>query len=238
MKNSPKLKFSQFRCNQGSSMSQKRNPQPYNPIRGRFAGRTFKTTHAYRNALARAKGYRNEYARRIAYESVSSRKSLEKLPLVSRYKREDALQVLSIMRRQDKSLSASIKEFNASNPSTRISSKTVKKYVKPALQREGGRLRPKPYDRLLRVMKLPTRQGMIDIEVRDSRSASRIASYMNAVKTYLHTGDDSQLRRFRGKYIQSNKLQYRFIIDTETLNMLAEFGEFRFESIYEELSAT
>ena len=216
----------------------KTNSGSYTPTRGQFSGRTFRSKHGYRNALARDKGFRNEYARRIAYESVSSRKSLEELPLVSRYKREDALQVLSIMRRQDKSLSASIREFNASNPSTRISSKTVKKYVKPALQREGGRLRPTGYDRLLRIMRFPTHHGTIDLEVRDSRSASRIASYMNAVKTYLHTGDDSQLRMFRGKYIRSNRLQYRFITNTDTLDRLAEFGEFRFESIYEELSAS
>jgi hypothetical protein len=210
----------------------------YRPSRGQFAGRTFASTHAYRNALAQAKGFRSEHQRRTAYKAVNSRRSLESLPTVSRRKRDDALQVLSIMRREGRSLAAAIREFNSQNPSSHISPKAVKRYAGAGLAKAGQHLHAKAFDRMLRVILLPTARGRVEIEVKDSRSASRIGAYLNAVKEYLKTGDTSQLRKFRGKYITSNRIQYRFITDPETLERLDEFGELSFDSMYEEATAT
>ena len=84
-------------------------------------------------------------------------------------------------------------------------------------------------------MLLPTKTGILEIKVKDSRTASMIAGYENAVKTYILTGDDSFLQSYRGKYFTSNRVQYGFITDAETLDRLAEFGELEFDSIYTQL---
>ncbi len=214
-------------------MLKKKSTRKYTPSRGRFAGRTFSSRNEYQNTMARAKGYRNAYARRTVYVGVGSREKLEAMLSTARYKREDTLRVLGIMRQNDLGLTAGVFQFNLRNPSDRISSTTVKKYAGPALQKRGNKIVAKKYDRLLRIMNFPTPKGVIELEVRDSRSASRLGSYMNAIKKALQTGDTSHLQYFRGKYIRSNKLQYRFITDLETLEMLAEFDEFEFETLYE-----
>ena len=84
-------------------------------------------------------------------------------------------------------------------------------------------------------MRVPTLYGLDDIEIKHSKTATRLAKYENAVRTYLYTGDESLLRAFRGKYFRSNRIQYRFITDTEILDKLADFDELSFESIYTQL---
>jgi hypothetical protein len=212
-------------------------PRAYAPSRGAFAGRTFPSKHAYREALARSKGYASSRAQRTKYRPANSRASLDALPRVSQQKRADALEVLAIMRREGKSLSPAIRTFTAQNPSAPISPEAVKKYVRPALTTEGRKIHAKPYDRLMRLMRTPTKAGATEIEVHDSRSAARIARYWNAVGEWLRTGDSRQLRRFVGKHVQSGRIKYPLLTDLELLERLAEFGEFRFESIYEELVA-
>jgi hypothetical protein len=208
----------------------------YTPTRGRFAGRTFKSRHIYRNEMARVKGFRNYYEERIAYKPLPSRKRIESQSRVVQQKRADAFEVLSIMRRSGVNLRPAIRIFNKENPGTPITARTVKKYVKPSLKKKSGKWVTKRYDRLMRLMQMPTKTGVIEIEVRDSRSATKIAHYWNAVRHFLITGETDQLKQFRYEYITSGKLQYRFITDPETLLRLADFGEFRFESIYQEIS--
>ena len=207
----------------------------YIPSRGRFKGRSFPSKHAYRNALAKARGFRSDYARRTVYKRISSTRGLNALSPKSRQKRSDALNVVGIMRRSDMNLAQAVREHNRNYPDSRISVSAMKKYAKPALVKRGGRIKAKSYDRLLRVMRVPSPLGAELREVKDSRTASQVAKYENAVKTYLYTGDESQLRQFQGKYFRSNRLQYRFITDTDILDKLAEFGELEFESIYTQL---
>ena len=218
-------------------MTRKKIINYYTPTRGRFAGRAFISRHAYRNEMARAKGYRNYYEERKAYKPITSRQKLEVHSRVIQQKRADAFEVLSIMRRSETNLRPAIRIFNRENPSTPIIARTVTKYIEPSLRKKGGKWIAKEYDRLMRLMRMPTKTGVIEIEVRDSRSATKIANYWNAVREYLRTGETHQLKRFQHEYIQSGKIQYRFVTDPETLEWLADFGEFRFESIYEELSS-
>lgn len=174
----------------------------------------------------------------MAYKPVTSRKTLKAQTSVVRQKRDDAFEVLSIMRRTDLNLSQAIRIFNKENPGTPITARTVKKYVEPGLKKKSGKWITKKYDRLMRLMRMPTKKGAIWIEVRDSRSATKIAHYWNAVQHFLDTGETNQLKRFHHEYIQSGKLQYRFITDPEQILRFADFGEFRFESIYQEFSAS
>ena len=93
-------------------MSKKRNVQPYTPTRGRFAGRSFKSRHVYRNAMARAKGYKNYYQERVAYKPLPSRKRIESQSRVIQQKRADAFEVLGIMRRTGSNMRPAIRYGN------------------------------------------------------------------------------------------------------------------------------
>lgn len=205
----------------------------YSPTRGRFKGRKFPSKGAYRNALARAKGFKSEHVRRRSRVRVSSQKDIERLSVISREKRNDSLEVLSLMRRGKLSLAKAIKGFNQENPSQKISSDTVIKYMQQALAKKGGRWQAKRYDRLLRLMRIPTTEGAQLIEVHDSRTASRLGQYHSALGEYLATGDESILLPFRGKEIVSRRQRYRLITDPELIEQLADVGELQFESIYE-----
>ncbi|MGA2819324.1 MAG: hypothetical protein ABSF61_01495 [Anaerolineales bacterium] len=210
---------------------------PYIPTRGHFARRRFRTKQAYRDALARSKGYGSYSAERRAYRSFNTIAAIRRLSPVAQQKRADALEVLSIMRQGKSDKSAAVRQFNLMNPDRRITSRTVTKYVKPALRRSKGLWTAKPYDRLLRIMRFPTREGVIDLEVRDSRSASLIGEYWNAVAKYVATGDGRELRRFRGKSIRSGKVSWPFLIRSEALENLGDAGEFKFETIYEDVGS-
>ena len=141
------------------------------------------------------------------------------------------------MRRGGLNLNSAIRIFKKENPTNPISPSAVVKYVGRGLEKRNERWVARGHDRIMRPMMMPTRHGVIEIEVRDSRSASKIANYWNEVRDFLETGDARQLRAFQSQYVQSGKLQYRFLTDPETIEQLADFGEFRFESIYQELSS-
>ncbi len=205
----------------------------YSPTRGRFKGRRFHSHQAYRNALARAKGYKTDYARRRIRVTINSIKDIEKLPVSARDKRTYALEVLNLMRSEKKNLKQAVRDFNRAHPAERITSDTVLKYAGKALIKKGGRWHAKRYDKLLRLMPFPTKQGSMQIEVRDSRTASNIAKYHSAMGRYLETGDIKELTPFLGKTIIHQRVRYPFITDPEIIERLAEAGEFQFESIYE-----
>ena len=212
-------------------------PKSYTPTRGKFAERTFKSKHQYRNALARAKGYKNYYQQRTDYQVVRSSRELSQLPFASRERRANALEIIQLMRSKNLSLSPAVDKFNQLHPDSRTTPETVLKYAQPAFEKRGRRWKTKRNDRLMRIMRFPTKRGAITMEVRDSRSASRIGEYFNALKHYLNTGEDSQLRKFNGKYVQSNNVRYFFLTDTDAINLLSEAGEFRLDSIYEILGS-
>src|SRR5260370_35922797 len=64
-----------------------------------------------------------------------------------------------------------------------------------------GRWAATKYDRLLRVLVIPTRKGLSEIGLRDSRQASLLGKYWTAVERYRDTGDASALREFRGNHV-------------------------------------
>lgn len=115
------------------------------------------------------------------------------LPEPSREARRRALHVLSLMRVDGLSFTRALRKAHTTR-------ETVLRYVGHVLRRtESGRYRAKPWDRLPRVMQFYTRDGKIPLEVRDSRSASRVSAYVGAVDEFLKTGDEDVLRPFRGQ---------------------------------------
>ncbi len=135
--------------------------------------------------------------------------------------------VISKMRAEGVSLRQASREFE-------IDPRTVVRLGGPALRkRASGRYAAKASDRLLRVLRVPTREGLREIAVRDSRQASQIAEYANAVQRYLQTGDASALRKFRRKRItDATGARVPLLTDLDELDRLGSAGVLSFESLY------
>ena len=147
----------------------------------------------------------------------------------AREARERALAALALMRRKKLSLTAAAKAEGTSP-------RTVRRYVGSALRQKGlrGRYKAKPRDRLLRVLRVPSREEEPrEIAIRDSRQARRVAEYSNAVERYLQTGDASALQKFRGKHItDASGTQVPLLTDLDELDRLGSAGVLSFESLY------
>lgn len=204
---------------------------PYTPKSGKAAGVTFTSERQYRNALARAKGFASWSQQQKQSRKVRSREDVAKLRPAEREARGRALDALAKMRSEGLSLQAAAKASG-----TTVNA--IKRHASTALEQSPrGNYRAKKTDRIARTLQFPTATGSIGLDIRDSRSASRIAAYWNAVKRYLETGDASGLRRFRGKVVRVNKRGYPFITDTSILDRLADAGELGFDDLYELMEA-
>jgi hypothetical protein len=96
-----------------------------------------------------------------------------------------------------------------------------------------GRWVARPYDRLLRVLIIPSRTGLREIGLRDSRQASLLGQYWTAVERYRDTGDASALREFRGQHIvDARGKRTRLLTNLHELDRLGSAGVLSFESLY------
>jgi hypothetical protein len=110
----------------------------------------------------------------------------------------------------------------------------VRQLVRPALRkRRNGRWAAKKYDRLLRILPLPSRKGLIEVATRDSRQATIVGKYWNAVDLYSNTGDASALEQFQGEHVtdaEGNPVP--LLTDLHELDRLGSAGVLSFETIY------
>jgi hypothetical protein len=106
--------------------------------------------------------------------------------------------------------------------------------ARPGLRKlRNGRWAARTHDRLLRVLVIPTGEGLREIGVRDSRQSTLLGEYWNAVDRYLSTGDASALREFREKYIiDTSGKRIPLLTDLHELDRLGSAGVLSFESIY------
>ncbi len=140
--------------------------------------------------------------------------------------RERSLEALQQMRSEGLSLTRAARE-------ARTTPATVRKYVGSAVrQTRGGRYVATPSDRLTRRVWFLTKAGKVEVAVRGSRPASRVARYMAAVDRYLQTGETDALAEFRGQSIRSGNRTYVFLTNTAALDRLAKAGEVSFERLY------
>jgi hypothetical protein len=96
-----------------------------------------------------------------------------------------------------------------------------------------GRYEATPSDRLLRILAIPKDEGVGEIATRDSREASRLATYWDYVQIYLQTGDATGLEQFEGTHItDADGVQVPLLTDLEELDRLGSAGELSFETIY------
>ena len=63
----------------------------------------------------------------------------------------------------------------------------------------------KRWDRIHRIMRVNTGGKEKSVEIKDSRTASVVGRYHNAVKQFLNTGDKTKLQKFRNKKIKDSK---------------------------------
>jgi len=84
---------------------------------------------------------------------------------------------------------------------------TVKNVIKHTngFKKVNGKLVVKRWDRITRVMRVNTDGREKSVEIRDSRTASVVGQYHNAVKQFLNTGDKTKLSKFRNKKIKDSK---------------------------------
>ena len=115
-----------------------------------------------------------------------------------------------------------------------IARKKVIELAGSALRKQAnGRYKAKPFDRLLRVLVIPSKDGLKEVAVRDSRTAAKIASYSDAVQRFLRTGDSSKLRTFKKLTINdASGNPIKLLTDTKELTRLGHAGVLSFESLY------
>jgi hypothetical protein len=124
--------------------------------------------------------------------------------------------------------------FEAALNESGLSRTTALRLVKSALRKmPNGRYVATRNDRLLRVLVVPSVDGLIEVVTRDSREASRVAAYLNAVHVYLAEGDADGLDAFRGVRVQGiDGASIELLTEPATLEWLGSAGVLSFESIY------
>jgi hypothetical protein len=173
-----------------------------------------------KQALSRARAKRKHVAPRTEAQYLAKPEQFKETW-------ERVLSVISKMRNNKVSLTQASRD-------TGISPRTVTKWGKSALRkRKNGKYAAKPSDKLLRIVMIPTPEGMREIAVRESKQVSLLAEYWNALHRYLQTGDAAQLKTFQGKQIKdANGVDVPLPTDLAVLNRLGSAGVLSFESLY------
>jgi hypothetical protein len=138
-----------------------------------------------------------------------------------------AVHVIAKMRSEGKSLTQASRDFG-------VDPRAVRARAGSALRKtKNGRYVARPNDKLLRVLVIPSSQGLSEIAVRDSDIASKIAEYSDAVQKYLRTGDSSSLKKFRRlKLLDEKGKRIKLVTDLTKLQELGSAGVLSFESLY------
>jgi hypothetical protein len=110
--------------------------------------------------------------------------------------------------------------------------KTIRRYASSALEMRSGRLDATSHDRIPRDLLFLDAKGQTHIPVTNSRDASRVGRYHNAVRKFLITGDPKHLKPWVGKSVRVAKREYPFVTDPAVLNRLARAGQVHFLDIY------
>ncbi len=195
----------------------------FTPKKGLFAGQTFSSERQYRNALAQRRGYSSWSAWRRAPKPVRGVRELANLSPIERETRRAAFDALNRMRGEGISLSRAAHKAGTTP-------EAVVRHTGPALERSGSRYLARPSDRLFRLVKVLGEDGVEhEVPLRGSRVASAVGEHWSAVRHYLETGDDSRLRKLRGKRVAGITLE----TDPAAIDQWERRGELEIEDIYE-----
>ncbi len=131
--------------------------------------------------------------------------------------REKSLDVLTRVK-NGKSLTHASKEL-------KTTPKTVIKHTH-AFKKINGKWVAKKYDKISRIMSINEQQGKQEwIEIKDSRTASKIGKYNSAVNEFLRTGNTSVLKPFRKPFRDAQGKLHYFETDPDRLYEIAEQQE-------------
>jgi hypothetical protein len=195
--------------------------------RGRFLSKPRENlSPAYRKRIeqAEARGKSRSEARGHAKQP---RRAWETANLIGKPQYERSLEVVNRLRHGEALTSAA--------KAVGIAPDTVVRNAGSALTRgPRGRWVAKPSDRLVRRMRFIDERGLRPVEPANSREASKLAEYWNAVDHFLITGDDRSLRRFQQMRLRTRqKTSLRFLTDLDALERLGRAGELSFEDLYQ-----
>ncbi len=136
-------------------------------------------------------------------------------------KRQAALDVVALMRREGLSLTQAVRRHNRKWPDAKVSPASVTRLVPRALEKRGATWQPTRYDRYARTTDALTTEGVKPVTVRDSRTASLITRHHVVVRAYLENrADASVLRPFRGKHFRAGKRTYVLETDLDALHRI------------------
>ena len=115
----------------------------------------------------------------------------------------------------------------------KVSPRTVLKRAASALRKtKSGRYEARTGDRLVRQVKIPTPDGLLEIKVRGLREASKLARYWNFLDRYYQTGD-KEIQKFTGQSVTDvDGVKHPLLTDLDVLNRAGSAGVYSFESIY------
>jgi len=184
-----------------------------------YKNRIIRLHFKYPNAsLSQLRGHPKERERVV---SLLKQKPIYKRPWSSITKkelnlREKSLEVLRNVR-NGQSLSKASKELH-------IRPETVIKHTN-GFRKSKGKWIAKSQDRISRVMSVYENGHQKWIEIRDSRTASKIGKYNLAVNEFLRTGNEDVLRPFKNPFKESNGKLHYFETDPDKLYGIAESQE-------------
>jgi len=159
-------------------------------------------------------------ARRPRSRPVTGRSSYNQLRASEQDARRRALDALARLR-HGQSLTAAARDAGTTPA-------TVRRYASPALVRDGRRWSATRTDRIYRRMTVLSTDGRVDVDVRSSAQASRVAAHYNAIDFYLRTGDARPLKRFATVSVGGRRLQ----TDLDQVERWARAGELSIDDIY------
>ena len=185
-----------------------------------------KKDHKRKPAPKRTRNREQVAGKRPKPKLLRSATQYHALPEKSKHSLERSLRVLSKLRNEKTSLKKASQEVG-------IRPETVKRWAGSALKKQpNGKIAPKSSDQLLRVLRVPSADGLRDVAIRGSRNATFLAEYFNALHRYLATGQFADLERFRGHFItDADGVQIPLPTDRAELKRFGSAG-FYFESIY------
>jgi hypothetical protein len=124
-------------------------------------------------------------------KSSIARRAWELLSPALRETRKRSLSVLGLMR-QGKAMTAAARE-------TGVDRRTVARHLGNAIAKHSdGQYHAKPSDRISRSMVIYSEGKQVEVTIPNSKTASTIGQYFNAVRRFLNTADKRSLDAFKG----------------------------------------
>lgn len=190
----------------------------------------FKGSESYKNRITRLHSrYPNASLTQLRGHPKGKEKIVSVLKSAPVYKRSWSAITKQELRLREKSLDVLRKVRNGQS----LTSASKELHIRPetvikntgAFKKVKGKWTAKSQDRISRVMSIYENGKQSWIEIRDSRTASRIGKYNSAVNEFLRTGDVKVLKPFKKPIKDAKGKVHSFETDPDKLYEIAESQE-------------